>query len=189
MIARLQILELRVIEFDRKEAVHLIDGYPCTYPGCARGPHHPMESATQLANHRFAAHGIRSTNEESIARQVRRDRQRFKELGAAPEYIDPVHIRQTVGQKFPAPAGVCISDGPLTPGDREHLRKRLSHFIGTALACELRRAPAEICLAVAEIAASALAPAYPKVTDASRADVQYERLESLFTKTTALASA
>jgi hypothetical protein len=111
--ARIAILELAVITMDRKAAVHAA-GYPCTYPEC----HSPLwPTAAQLANHRFAAHGIRSTNEESIARQQRRDRQRFQQLGTAPEYIDRARIRKTVGAKFPAPAGVAISDGPLNPGD------------------------------------------------------------------------
>src|SRR5579884_2687110 len=71
--------------------------YPCTWPGCARGPHDPFPSAARLANHRFAAHGIRSSNEESIARQARRDRKRALAKGTpAPEYIDVTLIRTAV---------------------------------------------------------------------------------------------
>ncbi|HEX3456840.1 MAG TPA: hypothetical protein VHR97_02705 [Candidatus Baltobacteraceae bacterium] len=182
IMARIATLELAVIIMDCKAATLPADGYPCTYPGCARGPHHPFEASGQLGNHRLAAHGIRSTNEESIRRQERRDKQRARRLGAAPEYIDPVLIREAVGAAVPPPAGLRVVPGPLTPGDREHVRKRLAHFVGIALPGEVRRSPAEICLAVAEIAASALAPAYVKVTENTRADMQYERLESLFTK-------
>jgi hypothetical protein len=148
-----------------------------------------MESATQLANHRFAAHGIRSTNEQSIARQQRRDRHRAQRLGAAPEYIDPIRIRQLVGAAFPAPAGASVRDGPLDLGEREYVRRRLAHLVGTALLAEVRRRPGEICLAVAELAASALAPSYPKILESAKSDIQTERLTQLFTKAPALATA
>jgi hypothetical protein len=183
IVARLQILELTVLTLERLTAeIEAPSDYPCTYPGCARGPAHPMESATQLANHRFAAHGIRSTNEESIKRQQRRDKHRAEERGIAPEYIDRAHIRSLVGTALPAPAGATITDGALNPGEREHVRRRLVHFIGTALPREVHRSPAEICLAVAEIAAAALVPTYPKIVDDRKADVQFERLTQLFTK-------
>lgn len=160
--------------------------FPCTYPGCARGYAHPMESAKQLANHRFAAHGIRSTNEESIARQQRRDKHRAEDLGAAPEYIDRERIREQVSISLPSPR--IARDGELNPGEREYIRRRLSHLISQALPAEIRRNPAEICVAIAEICAAGLTPAYPKVIESQQADVHLERLTQLFTKTAIAAS-
>jgi hypothetical protein len=94
-----------------------------------------------------------------------------------------------VGAKLAAPVGLTLKDGPLDLGDREHVRRRLTHFIGVALVREVRRKPEEICLTVAEIAASALAPAFPKLGGAVGAELQSERLTQLFTKKPALAAA
>jgi hypothetical protein len=178
--ARLQILELHVLTLQRS-TIEGPESYPCTYPGCARGNNHPFGTSGHLGNHRLAAHGIRSTNEESIRRQERRDRNRAKELGPAPEYIDRAHIREVVSHALPALREA--RQGELDAGDREHVRRRLSHFVGKELPRELRRAPAEICLAVAEIAASGLTPTYPKIVESAQTDLHIERITTLFTKT------
>ncbi len=141
-----------------------------------------MESSPQLANHRYSAHGIRSTNEESIARQQRRDKHRAERLGAAPEYINPAQIREVVSTRYPAQI-TDLQHGALEPGERDYVRRRLAHFIAQSMPREIRRTPAEICLAVAEIAASGLEPIYPKITDGHKADVVMERLTQLYTKT------
>jgi hypothetical protein len=182
---RIAVLELAVLQIDRNAgaspAAYESSIYPCTYPGCARGAAHPMESATQLANHRFAAHGIRSTNEQSIKRQERRDKHRAQELGAAPEYIDRTRIRSQIGALYPVTTQ-GVKSGALNPGEREYVRKRLANFIAIVMPREVRRAPAEICIAIAEIAASALTPAYAKVTAGHKADITMERLTQLYTK-------
>lgn len=184
LVARLQILELTILTLERQTGGDdaSFGNYPCTYPGCARGVRHPMESAKQLANHRFSAHGIRSTNEESIKRQERRDKHRAEERGAAPEYIDRMRIREEVGRAFPVSSSLGLCDGSLNPGEREYVRRRLAHLVAEALPREIRRSPAEICLAVAEIAAAALTPTYPKIVEARKADIMMERLTQLYTK-------
>ncbi|MGC2634504.1 MAG: hypothetical protein WA215_09870 [Candidatus Cybelea sp.] len=48
-------------------------------------------------------------------------------------------------------------------GDVASYGKRLANFIAVVMPREVRRAPAEICLAIAEITASALTPAYVKI--------------------------
>jgi hypothetical protein len=182
IVARLQILELTILTLERQTAGDDGTSYPCTYPGYARGPEFPMGSATRLANHRFATHGIRSTNEESIKRQQRRDKHRAEERGAAPEYIDRERIREQVGKAFPGPTSLQVFAGSLNPGEREYVRRRIAHLVAEALPREIRRAPAEICLAIAEIAAAALTPSYPKIVDGRKSEVMMERLTQLYTK-------
>lgn len=139
---------------------HVTDhAYACTYPGCARGPENPFEEEKSLASHRFAAHGIRSTNAESVARQQRRDKIRARKRGAPPpEYIDPETIRVQIAALFPINLGPNTRAGELDLGDREHVRRRLCYLITQELKREIRRSPAEICVTIAQLAAGALAP-------------------------------
>ncbi len=141
------------------DAVFTDGVFACTWPGCSRGKAQPFPSARQLANHRFAAHGIRSTNEESMARQARRDKKRALVAQAKPpEYIDEAKIREQVELRFPINLPPDVRRGALDPGDREHIRRRLCFMISSTLTKELKREPALICVAIAEIAAAGLAP-------------------------------
>lgn len=193
LVARLTFLELTLIEREREtlvtQAPAEIEGiYPCTYPGCSRGPMQPFETAGRLANHRFAAHGIRSTNEDSIRRQERRDKARSRELGSAPEYIDRNRIRDAVATRFPIKLPPAVRSGGLDIGEREYVRRRLCQMVSSALVREISREPAEICIAIAELAASGLEPVRPKVADGRKEDLMMARLESLFTKSAIAAS-
>jgi hypothetical protein len=134
-----------------------IPKYYCTYPDCPRGVEHPFDEAAQLANHRFAAHGIRSTNEESIKRQQRRDRKRALEKGVAPEYIDATHIRSEVKALLPINLQPGTKLGAIDAGDREYVRRRICQAV-LSLARELHREPAELTIAIAQVAASGLKP-------------------------------
>lgn len=132
--------------------------FPCTWPGCSRGYANPFESGTRLANHRFAAHGLRSSNEESIARQARRDRQRAIIKGTpAPEYIDIDVIQSGVKEFLPINLPSDVRDGALDAGEREHLRRRLCFHILQWMR-EFRRSPAHLAVSVAQIAAAGLKP-------------------------------
>lgn len=137
-----------------------VGAFACTWPGCDRGPQQPFLTTARLANHRFAAHGIRSSNEESIARQRRRDKKRAAATGAPPpEYIDPVAIRGAVHHFLPMNLPAPTRSGALDPGDYELLRRRLCYFVTHEWMRELRRAPGEIVVALAHLAARGLVPA------------------------------
>ena len=144
-----------------EKILHSIRGgvasFYCTYPDCPRDMRMPFDSAANLANHRFAAHGIRSTNEQSIQRQQRRDKKRALEKGLAPEYIDQKLIRSEVTTLLPINLQPNTKLGQIDAGDREYVRRRLCQ---TALALfkELHREPAELVIAFAQIAASGLKP-------------------------------
>lgn len=132
--------------------------FPCTWPGCARGVANPFETGGRLANHRFAAHGLRSSNEESIARQARRDRQRAQAKGTPPpEYIDVEAIEAAVKQFLPINMPREVRDGSLDAGEREQLRRRLCYFVQQWM-LEYRRTPAQLTVSIAQIAASGLQP-------------------------------
>lgn len=132
--------------------------FPCTWPGCSRGPSNPFESGARLANHRFAAHGLRSSNEESIARQARRDRKRALTKGSPPpEYIDVDAIELGVKQYLPINLPREVREGALDAGEREQLRRRLCHFVLQWMR-EYRRTPAQLAVSIAQIAASGLQP-------------------------------
>jgi hypothetical protein len=149
-----------------------LENFPCSWPECARGAASPFPSAAQLANHRFAAHGIRSTNEDSIRRQERRDKKRALSKETVPEYIDASKIRADVQKRFTLNLPRSTRNGALDAGDREHVRRRLCYLITVELQRELKRAPAELCVAIAELAAMGLAPSglqksvRPRATDA-----------------------
>lgn len=132
--------------------------FPCTWPGCHRGPANPFSGAGRLANHRFAAHGIRSSNEESIARQARRDRKRAQVKGTPPpEYIDVEVIEAAVKQFLPINMPPQIREGNLDLGEREQLRRRLCHFLVRWM-YEFRRTPADIAVAIVQMGACGFAP-------------------------------
>lgn len=120
--------------------------YPCTMPDCTRGPEHPFSDAGTLGNHRFTAHGIRSTNHESVARQARRDRVRV-ERAVADNPKPPTVLRTATG----------INAGPLDPGEREHLRRKVLVNIGV-WSKEFRRAPKEVAAALFALCLDGLRP-------------------------------
>ena len=122
--------------------------YPCTIPACKRGVDAPFDNAGALGNHRFTAHGIRSTNHESIARQARRDRDREeRKLEANPKPV-VVSIK-------PNPNGPKV--GPLDRGEREQLRKKAVVCIGL-WAREFARTPSDVASALFEMCLSGLQP-------------------------------
>lgn len=157
-VRHLQVVVHPVMVQSASQPVAAPGTFPCTWPGCSRGPLEPFPTAAQLANHRFAAHGIRSSNEESIARQTRRDRKRALERGTPPpEYIDVVMIRASVQQFLPIKLPPEIREGALDAGEREQIRRRLCYHVQQWMH-EYRRAPADITVAIAQIAASGLTP-------------------------------
>jgi hypothetical protein len=152
--------------------------YPCTWPGCHRGRDNPFTDTKALASHRFTAHHIRSANEDSIRRQERRDRQRASGKESS-EYIDPPQIRVAIQTLLPIRLTATVRDGPLDPGEREQLRRRLC-WLFTTMPKELGRTPAEIAIAAAQLIADGLRP--PSLTSKTdrKEDLRMERLAQLF---------
>ncbi len=121
----------------RVRIVATADGsYPCTFPGCKRGPEDPYLNFVHLASHRTTAHGIRSTNVESLARQARRDRLRGEQEAAK---------AQAAGN------GAPLRNDALDRGEREMLRKRID-LVCQTYAREIRKPIAEVYRALLELA-------------------------------------
>lgn len=153
--------------------------YPCTWPGCHRGRENPFDDTKALASHRFTAHHIRSANEDSIRRQERRDRQRARGKESA-EYIDPPQIRSAVAALLPIKLAPTVRDGPLDPGERETLRRRLCWLFST-MPREIGRTPAEIAIAAAQLIADGLRPPSTLGIKSNQQDtIKMERLAQLF---------
>ena len=118
--------------------------YPCTLPNCKRGPDHPFDNAGSLGNHRFAQHGIKSTNIESLERQARRDRNKAVAAAEKSGATKPtLSTRPDASGRRP---------GPLDRGDVEALRRGFVHFM-TTWANQYRRYPKDVQAVIADLVA------------------------------------
>ncbi len=141
---------LRLLSRLKDEQAFVAQSCRCTYPACGKS----FADGSLLARHRFVAHQIRSFNADSMRRQEARDLARHLERQKnAPEEISPRIIRERLDAVYPRAA---VRPGPLDPGDREVVRRRLVYLVTTDLARELGRTPAELTVAIAQLAASAL---------------------------------